>query len=146
MFLPNKMKACLEYLLSQQRTPAPGGLKAFSRVLWYADFTLQRATGNPITGAVYTIREGNPYSRSVPWAIDSMVSEGIIAGGNADYLAYDQADFRLQRTRYTNTLDQEETNALQAAFDCVFADGFGEGRFPAEDIRELALHNQAALG
>ncbi len=138
-FSPAKMKASVEYLLAQQRIPAPGGLEALCRVLWYADYDAQRHYGASITGAFYSIRQGNPNTRSLAWAIEQLITEGVIAGGAADYLAYHQADFRLQRSRYDSLLEAREKTLLSSAFECVFGDSLGEGRYPSDDLRELAL-------
>lgn len=130
-FLPAKIKACVEYLLGQKRTAAPGGMDALHQVLWYADAIALEHNASMITGALYIERVGRPRTRSLPSAIEALVSEGVLAGGACDYLAYHQADFKVIRPRYGHLLAAHEKEHLLRAFHGTFADGLLPSPHPA---------------
>ncbi|AIV63774.1 hypothetical protein [Burkholderia pseudomallei] len=134
-----KLKSAVEVLLSEPRTPAPGGMDELCHALWYADCEIARDRGRSITGSVYVLRGSAPWSRALCWAIEALIAEGRIASGAASFLYFHQADLKLLRGNHLNALDDVEIAALKRAHSIVFEDRIGGGRLTDDDYRVRML-------
>jgi hypothetical protein len=130
-----KFKALVHYVVESSDDPQRLGATRLNKILWFADTTVYRKTGAPITGEAYVKRQRGPVPKTILKTLRELEQEGKIHIREKEFAGY--------RMRLFTALEEAD-KSLFSPVELEVVDSISEeicGKHTANSISELS-HDQ----
>ncbi len=112
-----KLTELIVYVAAKLADDAAGGSTKLNKILYFADFTHVRRTGNAITGATYQKLENGPAPRRLLPVRSALLDDGDAELVEHDFLGYKQHRLVPKREADTSVFTADELATINDVLD-----------------------------